>query len=121
VHVQHRGKRTTAKRQQQFTKKEQLNFTSKQATTHTHTHTQTANKMVALQVSDAQSQHQQRDQTDQVQEWTVMFREWRHNRCLMTPVAAIVIFAMALSSLVALLLSFPQFLLGLFLVSYICH
>jgi hypothetical protein len=102
-------------------KKNNLTLQASKQQQHTHTHTQTANKMVALQVSDAQSQHQQRDQNDQVQEWTVMFREWRHNRCLMTPVAAIVIFAMALSSLVALLLSFPQFLLGLFLVSYICH
>ncbi|KAL9182664.1 LOW QUALITY PROTEIN: hypothetical protein ACHAXT_013316 [Thalassiosira profunda] len=44
-----------------------------------------------------------------------MLREYRHNSCLMTPMAALVLLAICTTSLVALLLTVPQFLMGILL------
>ena len=42
-------------------------------------------------------------------------REYRHNRCIMTPVSTLVLLALLLSSLVSLLFMIPQFIIGLLL------
>lgn len=42
-------------------------------------------------------------------------REYRHNRCIMTPLSTLVLLAMMLSGLVSLLFAIPQFVIGLFL------
>lgn len=42
-------------------------------------------------------------------------REYRHNRCIMTPLSTIVLLAILLSSLISLLFTIPQFIIGLLL------
>jgi hypothetical protein len=42
-------------------------------------------------------------------------REYRHNRCIMTPLSTLVLLAILLSSLISLLFTIPQFIIGLFL------
>lgn len=42
-------------------------------------------------------------------------REYRHNRCIMTPMSTLVILALLVSSLVTLLFTIPQFIIGLLL------
>lgn len=43
------------------------------------------------------------------------FREWRHSPCLMTPLSAILLFIMAILSLVLLILQLPGVLIGFFI------
>ena len=42
-------------------------------------------------------------------------REYRHNRCIMTPLSTLVLLAILLSSLISLLFTIPQFIIGLLL------
>eukprot|EP00956_Cyclotella_meneghiniana_P040362 scaffold193375_cov79-Cyclotella_meneghiniana.AAC.3 len=42
-------------------------------------------------------------------------REYRHNRCIMTPLSTLVLLAMLLSGLVSMLFMIPQFVIGLLL------
>ena len=42
-------------------------------------------------------------------------REYRHNRCIMSPLSTLVLLAILLSSLVSLLFTIPQFIVGLLL------
>jgi glyoxylase-like metal-dependent hydrolase (beta-lactamase superfamily II) len=46
-------------------------------------------------------------------------REYRHNRCIMTPLSMLVLLAIVLSSLASLLLTVPQFIIGLFLGPFV--
>ncbi|KAL7551638.1 hypothetical protein ACHAWF_014820 [Thalassiosira exigua] len=46
---------------------------------------------------------------------SLRLREYRHARCLMTPLSSLVLFAIALSSALGLLLAAPQFFVGLLL------
>lgn len=50
-----------------------------------------------------------------IDECSALFREWRHNTCLMTPVCAFIMLAAALTSVATLICYIPQFLLGLLL------
>lgn len=46
---------------------------------------------------------------------SAFIREWRHNSCLMTPMCAALLMAVIVTSLVTLICSIPQFVLGLVL------
>eukprot|EP01082_Thalassiosira_pseudonana_P015693 g14048.t1 g14048 contig9:1047017-1050019(+) len=47
--------------------------------------------------------------------FSLQLREFRHNSCLMTPISAVVLFAILLSSFAGLLFTLPQLVLGIFL------